>query len=355
MIELRDAIEREMRRLDVGRPTVDAFHQRRERTKRAERRRAIGVGALLATAVIAAVVAAGVGHRHATVTPAGAASVGGTIVYSDRAADGTIHIFTRWADGSHRVDLGAGLSPAFSPDGSRIAFLRDAGEGRFELAVMDANGSNEQDLRAIPPSAVPVRFEMGDAGPTWSPDGDAIAFASPPPGEQQSGLADLYVIGADGANETRLTDDGRSLEPAWSPDGQRIAFVRGGPVDRFAPHSRDDLFVIGRDGSDPHALYTDPDGVDWPSWAPDGSAIVVAGPTSLIRISVDGSARVVADGGTVARQPVWSPDGSEIAFVECSPNGSSCGVSALVVRTGEIRSMFAIDDGSRARLSWRAD
>jgi len=61
----------------------------------------------------------------------------------------------------------------------------------------------------------------GDFGPSWSPDGSKIAFWS-----DRDGNSDIYVMNADGSEQTRLTDNSASdQEPAWSPDGRRVAFV----------------------------------------------------------------------------------------------------------------------------------
>ena len=98
--------------------------------------------------------------------------------------------------------------------------------------------------------------------PSWSPDGQRIAFES-----DRDGDSEIYVMDADGKNQTQLTnnndDDG---QPSWSPDGQRIAFVsdRDGdwrsmswmPTEKTRPNSHNN-----NDG-------------DWrPSWSPDGQRI----------------------------------------------------------------------------------
>ena len=102
--------------------------------------------------------------------------------------------------------------PAWSPDGTRIAFLEDG-----YLHTMAADGS---DVRSIAPG-IPAAHEP----PAWSPDGTRLAFR----GELD---AALYVVGADGLNLRRVAEQTvgwssvrRSLL-AWSPNGRRIAFMR---------------------------------------------------------------------------------------------------------------------------------
>jgi Tol biopolymer transport system component len=112
--------------------------------------------------------------------------------------------------------------PAWSPDGSRIAFMSwrnepslldcfPAGNCNTEIYVMNADGSNPINLTNSPGE---------DAYPTWSPDGNRIAFASIRDGDQE-----IYVMNVDGSSQIRLTTRrGPDYEPAWSPDGIRIAF-----------------------------------------------------------------------------------------------------------------------------------
>ena len=110
----------------------------------------------------------------------------------------------------------------------RIAFesIRD---GNLEIYVMNADGSNQTRLTDNPAS---------DSDPTWSADGQKIAFASNRDGNWQ-----IYIMNADGSNQTRLTNNqADDAYPAWSPDGQRIAFTsnRDGNLE---------IYVMNPDGS----------------------------------------------------------------------------------------------------------
>jgi len=98
--------------------------------------------------------------------------------------------------------------------------------------------------------------------PTWSPDGQHIAF-----GFAHSGGAKVYVMGSDGSNPRRLTDHPAwAALPTWSPDGRHIAFVSEGG-------GASDIYVMGSDGSDRRNLTNDSHW-DWsPSWSPDGQYI----------------------------------------------------------------------------------
>ena len=81
-----------------------------------------------------------------------------------------------------------------------------------------------------------------DVGPAWSPDGSKIAFIKTSYYQQGSNWGVIWVMNADGSNKIKLTDDTEKLNsPAWSPDGTKIVF--GGPV------NKSDIWVMNADGS----------------------------------------------------------------------------------------------------------
>lgn len=116
------------------------------------------------------------------------------------------------------------MRPAWSPDRSMIAFMSDrhaepdesfmgTDDGDLEIYLMELDRPN---IRRM------TECEGTASSPAWSPDGQRIAFACGG-GDQPSQKRGLHVMNADGSNERRLID-GFGFRPAWSPDGQRIAY-----------------------------------------------------------------------------------------------------------------------------------
>ena len=122
---------------------------------------------------------------------------------------------------------------------AQIAFSSDR-DGNFEIYVMDTDGKNQRRL---------TNSLRDDRSPSWSPDGQRIAFTSS--GKNRSGvgghppivvgeLPHIYVMDADGKNQQRLTNNPfAEWEPSWAPDGQRIVFTSSGLWTLRAANLRD--------------------------------------------------------------------------------------------------------------------
>jgi Tol biopolymer transport system component len=183
-------------------------------------------------------------------------------------------------------------APAWSPDGTEIAFERD-----LDVFVMDASGSNQANLTNHQVSAQPA----------WSPDGTKVAFAG-----IRNGI-DIIVINSDGTGETNLTNDPTlDINPAWSPDGQRIAFVTN-------PGDNADIWVMDAAGNYRTRLTTSAEDEFLPAWSPDGSKIAFTstrdGNHEVYLIDLYGGTEMnLTDNPATDEHPTWSPDGSKIAF-----------------------------------------
>jgi Tol biopolymer transport system component len=163
--------------------------------------------------------------------------------YSER--DGNAEIYVMNADGTGATRLTRTKAdegyPAWSPDGRTISFDADAG-GNFDVYAMDADGRNVHPL---------TRHPARDVSASWSRDGSRIVFMS-----DRDGGFDAYEAAPDpAAPATRVTRTGSTWFPVFSPDGATLAF-----------HVGRDVHTVAAGGGDLRRLTTDPANGMYPSW-----------------------------------------------------------------------------------------
>lgn len=201
------------------------------------------------------------------------------------AVDGTANQMLTIMNASTSVDTVRIVCASVAP---RILY-GSSRDGAYDLYVSDTNGSG-------PTQITTATAYHGQ----WSPDGSRLVYMSPRSGDHQ-----IYVSDSDGLHETQLTSDPASHDyPQWSPDGSRIAYSVSTTT-----------WVMNADGSDQHQIFTG-GAIDAVSWSPDGNQLAL-GATEVFVINADGTdLRVLTNTPDHnSNAPVWSPDGTRIAFI----------------------------------------
>jgi dipeptidyl aminopeptidase/acylaminoacyl peptidase len=270
-----------------------------------------------------------------------------------------------------------------SPDGKRVLFTvtepvmtEDKSEYLTQVWMAAADGSGA------------VQFTFGDkssTNPQWSPCGKWIAFAS-----SRSGKNNVWLIRADGGEAERLTDVKSGVGSfAWAPDGRSIAFAMADPAndkEEKDQKARNDARVVGEGHKMSH-LWVIPVAKDaagkrearrltegaftvngW-DWSPDGKSIIFAHqPTPVaddwtrsdISI-VDVAAAAVkpfAVTGAAEADPLYSPDGTWVAFTASKVPPTWAGASRVVLAPsagGPARPLAPTFDEQPDLVGWSAD
>lgn len=213
------------------------------------------------------------------------------------------------------VRLNAGTvsrAPTASPNGLRIAFAVSmidllTGNSLDDIYAVDRNGLNMKQL---------TNTAGHEDSPAWSPDGSRIAYVH----WNFEQRMDVWLMNADGSNAVNLTADmtsgGALSTPVWSPDGSRIAFVQ---TISGLPGTMARIWTMRADGTNKQAITSTTTGFDsGPTWSADGTRIAFmryfAGDADIATVSAQGGAVTRFAMPGLQANPSWSPDGTYIAF-----------------------------------------
>ena len=249
---------------------------------------------------------------------------------------GGYDIWLMRVDGSRPVRLTrsplAELTPAWSPDGSRLAFSASrAEEAPFDIIVVNADGTGRRNLTRT--------ASVSEAAPRWSPDGKRLVYTT------DSGLSGrVAVMDSDGTQRRELVE---GEWPDWAPDGQRIVYTR-------TEDDHQQVWLMNHDGS--HQVRITEDGFE-ASWSPDGALIAYATsrhgqPTATDPALWNEEIYVMAPDGARQRRltnrpgndhwpPAWSPDSTRLLVTSDGldknhPQGHG-EIVLLEIATGETR------------------
>ncbi|MBN1538468.1 MAG: PD40 domain-containing protein [Anaerolineales bacterium] len=261
-------------------------------------------------------------------------------------------IYTICPDGSGLTRItnhpNADETPAWSPDGQRLAFVSNR-TGSYQIFIVDSDGGNINQVTTDYDNSLPIWLPDGQhiafrttdneglwwwrkakldgsevekiseasydffyQTPAWSPDGKKMAYMSlEEQKERNDGSSQIHIKNLDGTNDMALTHDTwENASPVWSPDGKNIAFVSEmhGEYNIFA------LYIMRSDGSKVKQLtrpvYTDVSAIF--SWSPDGKQIAIGdiniGRISIISVS-NGESRELyyPKEGEAIYAPAWQP------------------------------------------------
>jgi Tol biopolymer transport system component len=253
------------------------------------------------------------------------------------------------SDGTHQRQLVKREAnfPEWSPDRRWIAYTTGGFSRAYpeqEIWLMRPDGSAKRQLtRVYPAQAV---------GLSWSPDGSRIAYARD--AHEQGGI---WVVNVNGSGATAITNDNADSTPAWAPNGKHLLLTKqccsaSGP--QWKQPST--LFIVNANGNNEHRFLKLPlssCGDQNPAWSPDAQWVafdrcVYTGPSvgegerpqrlDIWMVQTNGLRlhRVLANGG----EPSWSPDGHWIVFSRTALNGKATFASLYKMRpsgTGVVR------------------
>ena len=237
---------------------------------------------------------------------------------------------------------GGGLSPAWHPSGRYVAYDELANTGHHTIIV--------RDLAAGTAKGFATRHTL-NITPAFSPDGSTLAFASGDDG------TDIYSVAPfGGGSPTRLSvgQGSTNSNPTFSPDGKQIAFTSG----RLG---HPEVYIMDADGTNPDLLTTTTFGDQLyrsdPDWSPDNRRVAfqsqISGVFQIMAINLrDRSVQALTSEGR-NEAPSWAPDGRHLLFT--STRSGTRQLWVLDTESGRTRQLTRVGNARMGAWSPRLD
>jgi len=224
------------------------------------------------------------------------------------------------------------LSPAWSPDGRRLAYV--SFESRRPKIYIQNLSDGRRELVS--------EFKGINGAPAWSPDGKRLALSL-----SRDGDPEIYVMDLASRRLQRLTNDPAiDTEPAWSPDGRYIVFTS----DRAG---QPQIYRMDSNGRQTQRLTFEGEYNARPSYSPDGQMLTLVdaqqGRFRVATLRLDGNALQVLTDTSLDESPSFAPNGHIILY---ATEVRGRGVLASVSADGRVRQLYRLEEGDVREPAW---